>query len=172
MGFLNFLKKKEEVIVDEKLDVPPAPPPGLEEEIKGPGADISEEEFPKSIKEPEEKKLLPDIEEMPEFPSLPDIEEAPAAASPKQELKEEPVLEKVEEVAETEKGSKPIFLRMSGFKAVLNDINEIRAELKEFEKATYVISEEDENRLYDTWKNNLINVQRKLKFVDKTLFEV
>lgn len=149
MGFLNFLKskKKEEELPEKReLEVPPAPP--TKEELP---------EFPSVEEFPKAKKKI----EKPEITPIERLEEAAL-----EEQQEE--LEEREELVV----KKPIFIPLENFRDIIDEIGLMNNVLKENEDTLARISEfkEDEDLEFDKWESQIKDIQKKLIYVDKTLF--
>ncbi len=206
MSFLGLGKKKKNI--NEKLDVPPMPPPGMEQK-EFPEIPPSQEEFPPLV------DTVSANEKQPEIPSLDDI---PGPGSdfnlpppPKDDLDQQiPSLDNnlkihdqipkedaishmnmpsdysnimPEPVAQPKPAVKPNikkesipeskFVVIERFKVMIQDINLIKSNLKEFEGELTTLGSEEksEDGLYSKMKNNLMSINRTLKSMDKILFE-
>jgi len=149
MGLLNFFgvsrSKKESFDFPEKeeLDIPPAPP-SVGEEFEG---------FPSA--QPSSKEMSFD-------------------ESPVDEVEEEAV--KVVREGLQERGSleltKPLFVRYRYYKAMLDEVGQLKIILKEAEDTLDRMEDfkEDEDKEFAKWRRELDDIQRKLIYVDKTLF--
>ena len=149
MALLDFLKKKKQEgpTISEELEVPAAPPTS---------------------------------EELPEFPS----EAAPKVKKAEKEVEivSKDVVEKEEGYAiQLQKGElgereelkpKPIFVDLQLYKDMLDEVGLIKSVLKENEDALARVAEfkQDEDKEFKKWQDQLLDVQRKLIFADKTLF--
>lgn len=155
--------------IDETRGFPPPPKPlGLAAEIP----------FPKP---PEPPKELPPLfeekvpEELPDFPEFEHKELLlPEIPQPKEiEVKEEAPLMKMEkpEIPRHEKG--PIFVEVNDFKKMLEEVTHIKNELKSgdtsAEKTLDIKNEQD--RKFTKFKSIVEDLERKILYVDKTLFE-
>lgn len=195
MGFLKFLKKKEkDVDLDESLDIPP-PPPAIKPILLKPG--MGESELPKDFppfkfeeEAPTTENELPELpkEEMHDLdiPSFPSLEEE-HEFTPKPPMKEyepdfplpeeEPEHEYTESVAERRPlgriPKRPHHIRLDKFKETLKNINKIRSDLKKSDDILHklVKSIGEEGSGFEKWKNTMGDIQKKLIFVDKTLFK-
>jgi hypothetical protein len=125
--------------------------------------------------EPQMKPLPKfDFEEKPKnLPEFPEIKEMP----PEERFyEEESVYEVGKEVEELKERApvKPVFVDVEHFKDILDDLNSTKLDLKEgmeiMQKLEEIKLEKDKN--FDKWKSQLEDIQRKLIFIDKTLFEI
>ena len=89
-----------------------------------------------------------------------------------------PVYIPPEEPAETKETKRkirrgPLYIRSDRFKAVLDDIEQIRAKFKEEDDFFFRISDikNAQDQKFEDFKQTLEDVQRKLLFIDRTLFE-
>ncbi|MFH2027665.1 MAG: hypothetical protein ABIJ08_00865 [Nanoarchaeota archaeon] len=190
MGFLDLLKKKKEVLLDESMDMPPAPPLGMGmEEPELPETDISTEEFPdiSRLSEFKSKPSAKKEEKIMELPPIPEINEfeMPSEIGSKG-IREElypgiptqrqipPNIEQYNtESKEIKHTVKRLFLGIDNFKDVLDDIKSMKSDLNEFENGLTDCGHEEKecNSLYTKWEHNLKDIQRKLKFIDHILFK-
>lgn len=188
MGFLNFFKKKEGKKVN--LEIPPPPPPSLQKplpEFKKPKIEQIEPKFkpitPKlnipeiSFKPPHKpqinipKTVMQPIRFKPSFPKPEFKHEEHKHEEHKHEehIEEEPKI-----IPEKHITHKEIFVRTENFKHVVDNLNSIKKKIKESENALSRLNDvkNDEDKQYEKWHSQLEEVQRKLMFVDKMLFEV
>ena len=150
---LPFMRAKKKAVVNKGLELPPLPM--IEEELP---------EFPAmpgevvSIK-PEAEPILPFEEEIKiEEPKPEDFMAAP--------VQTERVDRRIGEV------SKPLFIVIDRFKEIVVDIKDTKTDLKEFGELLAVLGEERyEEKLYSKLRGGLIDVQKKLQFIDKSLFK-
>lgn len=170
MGFLKFLKKKEGAVSkEEELDLPPAPPAIGDEDL---GLESLGEELPKPPELPE----LPEVEEEPEEKIIDEVKPEIPSFEPErfEEKIEEPVREeKVPlKVHKPEEVTKPIFLKLSQYKEVLDNIDMIKDNLNNFEEASIRLDElkDIKDNKFTKWNAHFKDVQKRLGFVDKTLF--
>ena len=194
-------KKEKDVSLDESLDIPPPPPaikpilpkPGMEggELPKDlPSFKFGEETPPTESKLPELPKeemhdldipSFPSLEEEHEFTPKPPMKEHepdfPLPDKESMEPEEEPEHEYTGSVAERRhlgrmpKG--PHHIRLDKFKETLKNINKIRSDLKKSDDILHnlVKSIGEEGSGFEKWKNSMGDIQKKLIFVDKTLFK-
>lgn len=151
MGLLNFLggpKSKRESFDfpdRDELDIPPAPP------------SIGEE-----------------LEAFPSMPSAPKESFFSVESSPIGDVEDEAVRVVKEDldIRESLEVSKPIFVRYKLYKAVLDDVGQLKVILKGGEDTLDRMEDfkEDEDKEFVKWRRGLDDLQRKLIFVDKTLF--
>ncbi|HDM43616.1 MAG TPA: hypothetical protein ENG02_00275 [Candidatus Woesearchaeota archaeon] len=149
-----FRKKAREVAA---LEVPP--PPEEEIEIKA---------IPK-----EEIKVKPEEIEKIEVPAPP----APETKSKLREMEEieRKIVEEEKEEFEAlkeHKVVKPVFVRLETYSAAIEELMLSRTMAKEVsEAAKRLIETRDlQRREYENWQKSLLDVQKKLIFVDKILF--
>ena len=196
-----FFKKKKEVKKEEELPpLPPLKPERKMKAGLTPSPLKSEIEHIKPIgkaeipslpekPEPPMEKLKP----LPEFPKkeikplpapeheekpkkLPEFPEIKEPAAEEKLFEEESVYEVAKEVEELKEHVplKPVFVEVERFKDILDDLNSTRISLKDgveiMSKLEEIRLEKDKN--FDNWKSQLEDIQRKLIFIDKTLFEI
>ncbi len=151
MGIFKFLKKEGKA--GEDLEIPPAPP------IKEALPTFSEREV-KAIKEAVER---PRKKEKPVAPPerIIDVEEA-AVASQRRLLGRREHLEL----------TKPLFIDVNVFRNIVDEIALVQNTLKEADDSLARLDEfkEDEDKEFKRWLNDVQDVQKKLIYVDKTLF--
>lgn len=181
MAFL-FKKKKPK----GGLETPPPPPPGSKasqqqstddqldipdvfHEVKPGAAEVQDD----SVQAPQEQEeanegqsqeLDDDFSksfdipkpEIPEMPDLPDI----------------PVSETKETQERVVEG--PIYVKSRDFQEMLGQINKIKEEVKVTQEIYNRMNEikNQKDKIFSDWKNSLENVQRKLTYVEKSLYEV
>jgi len=198
---LFFKKKKEEKEAKEELPpLPPLKPekgvkPGLapsplKSEIehikpmetipKPPEAPKAKEAIKPLPAFPETKEIKPprlpelEMEEGPKkLPEFPEIKELP----PEERLfEEESIYEVGREVEELKVHVplEPVFVEVEHFKDVLDDLNSARISLKEGVDIMNKIEEIrlEKDKKFEEWKSQLEDMQRKLIFIDRTLFEI
>lgn len=191
MGFLKFLKKKEKGILDlsmkNDLDMPPVPPP-LKEKEPMPRFDLEDKDISFPEIRPEFKEdVKPEIkEEIPPFmrEQLPKPEQTSITPPEIKIPVEKPITpyerEERRAVREEEKilrhraeHLEPIYLRIDKFKIALNNISIIRNDLKKADNALIKLSEikTEEDKEFEKWYNVVGDIQKKLIFVDKTIFK-
>lgn len=190
MSFLKFLKKKEKGnFPEEELDVPPAPPSIEHEDL---GLESLGEEMPKPPELPE----LPQIEEepelkMPEIPKafpkeIPDVsphvtEEIPKKPEiprfkperfvPEEDTAKKPVA-RPRAYGESHEITKPIFIKLNSYRNVLDEIEVIKGHLNSFEEVSLRLDglKDGKDKKFARWNDIFKDMQKKLIFVDKTLF--
>jgi len=152
MGIFKFLKKEGEP--GEDLEIPPAPP------IKEALPTFSEKEV-KAIKEAVEKKPRAKEKVLAPPEKILDIEEAAVAAQRR-------LLGRREHLELT----KPLFVDVDVFRNIVDEIALVQNTLKEAKDSLTRLDEfkEDEDKEYKRWLNDIQDVQKKLIYVDKTLF--
>ncbi len=69
--------------------------------------------------------------------------------------------------------SKPLFVLVDNYKCVLEELSETKNVLKNSEDILFRVNElkNEMDKKYELWRTEMEDVQRKLVFVDKTLFE-
>ncbi len=159
----------EKKAVAEKLEIP-----DKFHEIKFPKEEVPEieefelEEEHEVIKQPEEvaeteelfKPVLevakPEIPEMPELPEIPEIIEGKA----------EPV-----RMAAAEG---PVFVKSRDYQEVLGKITKIKENVQQTENTFNRMNEikNEKDKVLNQWKESLEDIQRKLIYVEKVLYEV
>ena len=148
MAFLNIFGKKKEA---KKFEFPSKA--ALEAPPKPPVADVGE--LPE-VPEPHEEQAAPAVEEY-EVPEQ--------AAEPEREVHREDVIEVTPK--------KPIFVKVELYRNLLNEVSIAGTTLRESESSlvrlSHVRAEEDNE--FDKWQKQVNDIQRKLIFVDKSLFE-
>lgn len=176
----NFLKKKEkkidfeEIEPEKKIDrlVPPPAPAGKELDI--PPAPPSEEDLPEFPELPEfggrlepEKPKIPKLTlPKPKKPSIPQAEKLEKKA-----FKEEKF--ELEELEEHKESVKPVFVKMEMFQSMINELNLIKNVAKESDEAIARVGDfaQDQEKEFNKWQSQLVDIQKKLIFVDKTMFK-
>ena len=112
-------------------------------------------------------------------PLMEEIHETkPEMIMPRPEIKH---YEKLERVAVTEgrailqhkEAKGPIYIRIDRFRNILSGTSDIKNNLKTASESITKMDEIDENRdkVFDKWHNIMMDLQKKLIFVDKTLFK-
>ena len=153
MGF--FFKKKKDFAELSKeeldLDIPTAPP--------------TMEELPS----PEEVATIKSVKEAIEKPAK--IRLTPSTI----ELMEEKAVKETKEQVEEREGlilRKPIFISLESFKDIIDEVSLTSNILKENEDILTRINEfkEDEDKQFNKWESQLKDMQKKLIYVDKSLF--
>ena len=179
LGFLKFLKRDKSKELDlesmKHLDVPPVHP-GLEEKgmEKFPEVPKSEKSFPES-----KEKLVPELD-------LPGMQESPKPEwkEPKVELpgtmpskeirpyESAIVMEEETEHKGRETGG-PIFVKVSQFRGILSEISTIKRDLKTVDESLLKLNEIEANRdkILEKWHGIMTDLQKKVIFIDKTLFK-
>jgi len=179
---------------DEKISAPKEEMPKfdfLEEEQNAPESKEDAMEFP-SFLEMEEKPMppIPPIKApfaVPETtPSMPEPEPEQESIAEEQPAEEEPEIKQDiypkaagrlfshEKSALRERPSaKTIYVSVDNFKATLGSISMIKGNLKKSEEALMKMEsiKNAKDKSFDNVKSSLEDLQRKLIFVDKTLFE-
>lgn len=168
MGFLKFLKKKEGGVSEEEdLDIPPTPPAIGDKDL---GIRSLGEELP----EPPELPELPELGEEPKETLMGDVEPEIPSFEPER-FEEEPIKEEIPphiEISKHKEITKPIFPKLSHYKEVLDNIEIIKDNLNNFEEASIRLDElkDIKDKKFTKWDDHFKDLQKKLDFVDKTLF--
>lgn len=166
----------------ETSSLPPLPPISNFSDMPEPPMDYDfQEQVPEKTPEPSLPKIkkmpVPKISE-PEIPSPyeleklgeeEEIEEIPSKIPPL-EIKSEGYTPKF--VKESPKRG-PIFIRSDNYKAMLDGIDQFKIKLEEEESIFLRLNDlkNSEDKLFETFRESIEDIQRKLLFVDKTLFE-
>jgi len=114
-----------------------------------------------------------EAEKTKKLPEFPDVKNIPAE---EKFFEEESVYEVGQEVEELKERApvRPVFVEVERFKDVLDDLNSAKILLKDgaeiMSKLEEIRLEKDKN--FDKWKTQLEDIQRKLIFIDRTLFEI
>jgi hypothetical protein len=151
MGVFDFLKKeKGPVASDKDLEIPPAPP------IK--------EALPSFSKE--------DVRAIKEAIERPRKAAEPAKAISKIEKEAISAQKKLLSAREHLELTKPIFIDVKIYKEVIDEIALVQNTLKETQDSLERVGEfkEDEDKEFKRWLNIVQDAQKKLIYVDKTLF--
>ncbi len=190
---MGFFKKKKEKL---DLDLPPPPKPtselpSLKEktkelEVGSPEKIEAKDKFPPihDLKDLEKDiPPLPDLEELEkELPPLRKLgkDELPKLKYPEIEQEKEPEqisagpIEKPELTQEERPKLKgPVFVNVSSYKNVLNDLVLVRSKIKESENSLKRLSEikNSKDKYFEQFRSKLEDLQRKSSYVDKSLFE-
>ena len=201
MSFLKFLKREKKKEGLDELDLPPAPPPleGFDEDISMPKIpDIGgkqDEEMPEFSFPEEDFQGIGKEGPMKDFTeftatqekqvSIPTIVSSPIQPQYADEMPEEqtqiekPLMKREMPLFSNEKRSfrvpigNSMYVKVDRFKAALASINVLRNDLRKSEEA--LIKMENikgmEEKSMGKIKSSLDDLQKKLVFVDKTLFE-
>ena len=182
LGFLKFLKRDKSKELDlesmENLDAPPIPP-GLEE--KG------MEKLPEMPEVPKSEKSLPGRKEklVPEL-KLPSMQEYPKPGweEPKVELPgtmpakeiepyESAIVVEEKPVQKRREAGGPIFVKVNEFRGILSEISTIKRDLKTTDQSLLKLNEIEANRdkILAKWHDIMVDLQKKVIFIDKTLFK-
>jgi len=169
----------------EKISAPKEEIPRFEAEEKFPGLEMPKFDFPELKMESEEKFEFPPMElekeAEPELPARTAIPE-PTFAMPTTSRAEAPQIPQPslptrglfkEERRLAGKTPKTIYVRIDRFKATLGNINVIRNDLRKSEEALAKLEnlKASKDRAFERAKSSLEDLQRKLIFIDKTLFK-
>ena len=107
-----------------------------------------------------------------DLPELPEVKNANSPELPDIEDIEEEVNEELEEREDLEL-KKPIFLKLDQFKDIMDEMGMIKNILNENDDALVRVFEfnEDQEKEYTNWENQIKDIQKKLIYADKTLFK-
>lgn len=150
MSFLDFLKgkkKEEDVQAKKELSIPEAPP--------------TSEELPELPKERSKDKELFTKDNA-------DLnvkkEEEKALKMQQKELDQRDELKLV----------KPIFVDVELYRDIVDELGLIKNTMKENEDTIARVAEfkQDEDQEFKKWQNQILDIQRKLIYADKTLFSL
>ena len=117
------------------------------------------------MQRPEEP--MPQIKE-----DIPEMKPEHRRASPYERFSRAAVMEE-RSILKNKDAKGPIFMRVDKFRNVLRNISEIRGSLKVSNEILSKLNEIDANaeKDFEKWKNVMTDLQKKLVFVDKTLFK-
>jgi len=183
MGIFNFLKKKEPLSKPQSEELPPIPPVrGPETPQESPQLRASLPPLPSyfsmpRIEPPSFPSLeqeLPGPDELPEMPARTGSEgsdEIPSTIPPLEIRGREFSPSEQREMLHEIRG--PVFVRTDKFKAFLDDIEQIRTRFQEEENIFLRINDvkNSEDKAFEGFREIIEDIQRKLVFIDKTLFE-
>jgi hypothetical protein len=196
MVFKIFKKKEEErdISTEKTREIPAiaAPPPPLEfsnlpnlkpveEERIAPPLIIPPKLVPVGEDSVKESKLTDEIK------PIPQLKEKAVAPPPPVTTKKEDVLPKsssqsTQRIPPEKKIIKdkalptvtgPLFVKVSDYKAILDCTNVIKSSIKEAENIILRLNElkNEQDKAFEVWRNQLEDVQRKLTYIDKSVFE-
>jgi len=168
---------EEKRIETPKMTLPEVPPPITIMEQKKVEARpmMQETTFPTVPEFPTEDVIpdtIPPLENLPEAPLF--TEQPKRDAMMHMEMEEMPVYAPREEPRPKSRERRgPLFVRSDGFKAIADDIEQIRAKFKEEDDIFFRIAEikNSQDQKYEAFRVALEDMQRKLLFIDRTLFE-
>ncbi len=160
---------------EEEKELPPLPE--IEEEIPPMPPLPKEEEFPEIPPVPETEEEIPAMPPLPEkVPTLPELEReihfTPLKPTPPPERPVREPLRPKEPLPEEGISIRKKFITIDDFKQIQNNITNTKSTLKDIH---FYLSELEEHkkmdRKYLELNNSLQDIQKKLVFVDKTLFK-
>ena len=169
MGFFRFLTKKKETKVEDELDVPPAPPaPSIDKDlnIPFPGDEMTSQlSFPKQATS---KAPTDDFDF--EIPSpKPQSVQRPMPSMGQNSTamtggESEPMKDTI---------GKALYIEIDQFRTMVDDLTDIRSALKKTEMVMehMITTEANRDKDYTTYRNLLNDTQKKLVFIDKTIFK-
>jgi hypothetical protein len=166
---------KEMPLFPELPEGVPPPPPPVPRELPSPFV----EEIRSVGREAPRPMVRPVLRARPAPPPLPPFPQprriSPAEIATVERMEEREVGKERKELEELKKRApkKTIFVEINDFKELLEGIGDIREHLGEHEAILdkLVAIKNEEDRHFDKWQAQLTDLQRKLLFVDKTLFE-
>lgn len=141
-----------------KFPIEEAEEPGELEEIKFEPEPKAETpvEGAEDVFKPVSEVAKPEIPEMPELPEIPELEK------------------KGEELIKHVMPQGPVFVKSNDFQDVLAKITQIKQNVQQtediFNKLNDIKNEKDQ--IFGQWKESLEDVQRKLLYIEKALYEV
>jgi hypothetical protein len=175
LGFLKFLRRDKSKELDlesmEHLDAPPIHP-GIEEKgmEKFPEIPKSEKSYPEG-----KEKLVPDLK-------LPSVHESPKpdwkepgvelpGTTPAKEI--EPYESSIVVEEKHRETSGPIFVKVNEFRGILSEISIIKRDLKTADQSLLKLNEIEANRdkILAKWRDIMVELQKKVIFIDKKLFK-
>lgn len=139
----------------ESMEIPP-----IEAPMQSISASPMPAQEPMPVQEPAEEEPQPVQEEPTKFAQPEKPRMARRLFSHEKPLRERPT-------------GKTIYVKVDKFKATLGSINIIRSDLKKSEEALVKLEsiKNSKDRAFDRVKSSLDDMQKKLIFIDKTLFE-
>jgi len=158
-------------------DLPPLPDLNLSTQDLAPSMQLGSPEKPlEELELPELKST--ELPPMPDLPPLPELPPMPEDQKPRKLklIKKMPKFEKLPPLDKRKyqfPGIKPLFVESNDYKSILTGINTVKRRIKEAEVIfdNLQILKKDQEKLFKTWQNELEDIQRKLVYVDKTIFE-
>jgi hypothetical protein len=151
------------------IDFPPLSIPKPEKDIGIPKQPLKFPELPEIGHEQKPRPLFPAPKHLPQKPKI---------IVPKPELGHYERLEKAavreqKDVLSHKEVQGPIYLRVDRYRRILDGSNTIRNDLKASSKSIAKLDEIDANRdkVFEKWHNVMMDLQKKLIFIDKTLFK-
>jgi len=131
--------------------------------------------FKKKRKEPSFSEFDIDVPPAPpteEFPDIPSFKQSKKLGSEPIES-EEKIAEEIIPEKEGVELSQPIFVDINLFRDTMDEINLTKSILKENDDTLARVSEfrQSQEKEFKKWQDSLLDIQKKLIFVDKGLFE-
>ena len=161
MGFMDFLKKSKKE--DPRLaELEPPPPPPMEESLKTGEGDISE--AGPGLEEPMPLPIDVGVDSEDYETEDTDLPIKPAMG------KEETMFNEEEKPLRV---TQPIFVEAEHYRSMIQQIAEINMILKRNSDELKRVEQfsEDKDKELEKWKKQILDLQKKLMFVDKILFE-
>ncbi|HII17333.1 TPA: hypothetical protein HA361_05450 [Candidatus Woesearchaeota archaeon] len=165
MGFLDFLQHKKGAMLDG-FDAPPIPPPSLEDS----GSDFGIPPFDEKAAD----FVFPDS-----MPS--DFNDAganPFAAKPAPDSwmgvpYGQQNMQTGEPKNQRGHAQKEIFVASASFRAVLMDIGEIKAIVRDAEEAISCLGDDESKKelYFRAWRQNMVDIHRKIAAIDHAIFK-
>ncbi len=127
---------------------------------------IGMQEAPAEIPEPVGAKPMPELKLQP----IPEEDKIPREVLPK---REKGLFEHERRVFRERPSGKAIYVRVDKFKAMLGSVNTLKSDLRKSEETLAKLEgvKNAKDKSFDKVKSSLEDLQRKLIFIDKTLFE-
>jgi hypothetical protein len=186
MGIFSFLKKEEKKLppLPDIGSLPPLPTMDAEKPSETAHVETKEEKAPSFPEIPKEDipEKIPDLEEIPEPPKIkpvqvqesPQIGEVPEHIPQLEGFESEPFVENAKEtIVKHRTASGPLFVRMDKYKVLLSDIENMKNNFKQNENIYTRLNDYrvEQDKKFELFHESLEDIQRKLLFMDKTLFE-
>ncbi len=188
MGFLRFLSRKQDKKVEDELDIPPPPPSsmgmsGLDSDLNAPfpGDELTSGlSFPKQGAQQPSKGQLPSMDDF-DF-DIPAPRQEPSRAMPMMEMMPMPQMRPIASPQsmptaptqiDMQTQGKALYVEVDQFRKMMQDLSDIRSDLRKTEQVMeHMISTEvNRDKDYAKYRGLLNDTQRKLVFIDKTLFK-
>jgi hypothetical protein len=194
MGFLRFLSRKQERKVDDELDIPPPPPSsmsGIDSDLNAPfpGDELTSGlSFPNqaSKQQVQQNKGLPSMDDFdfdtPSARPMPEMNMQVPKATPLQmssssfgsQNSQRPIIPADMPAPNApEQFGRALYVEVEQFRDMMNDLTKTRNDLKKMESVMehMLVTESNRDKDYARYRGILNDTQRKLVFIDKTLFK-
>lgn len=179
MGFFKFMNKDKK----HKLDLPPAPPaqdmPSLEKEFPSlPDIPSGPPENKKATSNDNNMRMqapdfgnaeLPPLPQQENMQSKASVSEPPVSDYGNQEPMQEP---EPPQRSEPQSGE-PIYMEVEHYRGILEKVNSIKDSVKEADTALQRLNDlkNERDRELGRWHARMGDLQKKLSYVDSSLFE-